>query len=361
MFIAIIILIIAYLAVYLRFAPVAGSDPTKEEVNRFSVHENFRLGKFQNAVPTRLSVPLSALVPLLKFNLLSRDKAPSEPIEVPPFDLAKWVSIRHDQLGLIWFGHSSLMLKVNGKTILIDPVFSKRASMFRLIGPHRFPMTDPVRPEDLPDIDILLITHDHYDHLDYFALKKMRSKVGEVVTTLGVRSHFRRWGWDMERLRECGWGDEIMIDEIRMVCCPARHFSGRRIDNRMSTLWSSWVIQGGNMNLYHGADSGYHPGFQQIGEKYGPFDLATLECGAYSPYWPEIHMLPEETIQAGVDLNAKVVMPIHWGKFALGPHPWNEPPQRAEAKAKELGIPLFIPRIQEVNEFQGPYISDWWR
>ena len=269
------------------------------------------------------------------------------------------MSLGNDKPVIVWFGHSSYFIHINGKNILVDPVFSGYASPFSFTG-KSFKGSDVFTVDDLPAIDLLILTHDHYDHLDYTTVRKLRSKTKAICTSAGVGSHLRYWGIDPAIITEFDWWDRKQIAEITLIAAPARHFSGRSLV-RNKTLWSSFILIAGDYRVYIGADSGYDSHFKTIGEKYGPFDIAILECGQYNEWWPYIHMMPEETVQASIDLKAKVLMPVHWGKFALGLHPWDEPVTRVVAKAKELNVQITTPLIgQPVILNESLPAKQWW-
>jgi L-ascorbate metabolism protein UlaG (beta-lactamase superfamily) len=250
------------------------------------------------------------------------------------------------QAVIVWFGHSSYFIRINGKNILVDPVFSGYASPLKFMV-TAFAGSDIYTTEEMPEIDYLLITHDHYDHMDYHTLKKLKAKVGKVYCSLGVGSHLRHWGYAAGIIHEMDWWqEENLPGGIQLVAAPARHFSGRGMQ-RYKTLWSSFILITKEHNVYLGGDSGYDTHFRIIGDKFGPFDIAILEAGQYNTAWPLIHMMPEETVLAAKDLGAKVLMPVHWGKFTLALHAWNEPPQRVVTEATKHGLTVTTPMIGE--------------
>jgi len=261
---------------------------------------------------------------------------------------------------IVWFGHSSYLLHIQGLHILVDPVFSGHASPFTFTT-KSFAGADVYNVENMPDIDLLVLTHDHYDHLDYETIMTLKQKTKSVCTSLGVGSHLRFWGWEENKIHEMGWGDQYETSEqIHLIACTARHFSGRSF-TRNRTLWSSFVLETKGFKFYLGGDSGYDTHFSQIGEQYGPFDIVMLEAGQYNESWPQIHMMPEQTVQAAVDLRAKILLPVHWAKFSLAMHPWNDPPKRVIAQAQTLSMPVTIPMIGEpivLNE-RSPH-QPWW-
>lgn len=262
---------------------------------------------------------------------------------------------------LVWFGHSSYFMQLNGKTFLVDPVLSGLASPVPYTTTS-FAGSDAYSPEDFPTIDFLFITHDHWDHLDYPTVVKLKSKVKRIVTSLGVGSHLNHWGFASEIISETDWHMFTDLgDGFSVHTKPARHFSGRGF-TRNQSLWSSFVLQTPSQKIYIGGDSGYDSHFKSIGDEHGPFDLALLECGQYNTNWRYIHMMPEETVQASIDLKAKRLMPIHWGKFALSLHDWDEPIVRASAEAKRLNHTLVTPRIGEPVRLKDEkqIFSNWW-
>lgn len=262
---------------------------------------------------------------------------------------------------IIWFGHSSYLLQIDGKNILVDPVFSERTSPFTFLGSKNFEGTNIVKPEDFPELDIVLITHDHYDHLDYPTILKLKNKTKQFITSLGVGAHLERWGIPSEQIKELSWGDELtLLPNFKFTATPSRHFSGRRF-KRNQTLWSSFVLQTASCKLFLGGDSGYDTHFKDIGTQYGSFDLAILECGQYNAYWPYIHMFPEETVKAAVDLQAKVLLPVHWGKFTLAMHSWNDPVTRVVMQAQLDNVQIMTPMLGE-KILLGEYYPNktWW-
>jgi L-ascorbate metabolism protein UlaG (beta-lactamase superfamily) len=262
---------------------------------------------------------------------------------------------------LVWFGHSSYFMQVDGKTFLVDPVLSGLASPVPYTTTS-FKGSDVYSPDDFPSIDFLFITHDHWDHLDYPTVIKLKSKVKRVITSLGVVSHLKHWGFSPEIISETDWNTFTDLSNgFSVHTKPARHFSGRGF-TRNQSLWSSFVLKTPTQKIYIGGDSGYDTHFKTIGDEHGPFDLVLLECGQYNKNWKHIHMMPEETVQASIDLKAKRLMPVHWGKFALSMHDWDEPIVRASAEAKRLNHPIVTPKIGEpvLLRDESQIFSNWW-
>lgn len=258
-------------------------------------------------------------------------------------------------------GHSSLLLKMKNKYWLTDPVFSKRASPVQWFGPKRFQDT-PVTIDELPEIEGVLISHDHYDHLDYDAIMRLRDKTRHFLAPLGVGDLLRSWGVPAEKIIQLDWWQDYSIDGIKFVSTPAQHFSGRSLFDSNKRLWTSWAIVADDFRLFFGGDSGYFDGFSKIAEAYGPFDMAFLEAGAYDPGWRDIHMLPEDTIKAFRDLKGKWLFPIHNATFDLAFHRWDAPFHSIVTLASQQGISLSTPEIGEGVEFLKPSVEkQWWK
>lgn len=262
---------------------------------------------------------------------------------------------------LSWFGHSAILLEIEGKLLFIDPMLGQRASPFSFTGSRRFNDSLPIDIEDLPPLDAVLITHDHYDHLDYGSILKLKEKTKHFYVPLGVGAHLERWGVEPEKISELDWWETAEIGGVSLVATPARHFSGRGIADRNKTLWCSWVIRGSKHAIYCSGDSGYDKHFKEIGDAYGPFDLTLLECGQYGEGWPLIHMTPEETLQAHLDLHGRVLMPVHWGAFALALHSWRDPVLRLAKAAESNNVALAIPAIGQSWRIDGDLPQGkWW-
>jgi L-ascorbate metabolism protein UlaG (beta-lactamase superfamily) len=317
---------------------------------------------FENPVPTEVSGKGAMFKILKEYLKKNPDKKPA--VTPGPFhvDLNLFKSVPSNDVRVTWLGHSSLILEVDGKRFLTDPVYYQRVSPFTMIGPKRF-FDVPVKLEELPHIDFILLSHDHYDHLDKGTIKYLTSKGIRVITMLGVGERLMSWGIKKSLITELNWWQDVIIDNNFVITgCPARHFSGRTLKDRFKTLWGSFAIKGPNHNVYFGADSGYYPGFTTIGNQLGPFDLTLLDTGAYNEHWASIHMGPENAVQANIDLKGKLLMPIHWGTFSLALHPWTEPVERVIKEAKKKDVPLLIPAPGETRSIaDGAYNSNWWK
>lgn len=281
-----------------------------------------------------------------------------------PFDVdkVKLVAAHENDVHATWLGHSTTLLCIDGKRFLTDPVWYQRASPFTQIGPKRF-FDVPVSLPDLPPVDFILLSHDHYDHLDKNALLTLAKKNIPVITMLGVGKRLRDWGVPAQLVSELDWWQQKELgDGFTITALPARHFSGRWINDRFTTLWGSFAIKGPKHNIYFGADSGYYEGFKKIGEAHGPFDLTLLEIGAYNRNWADIHMGPEAAVQAHLDVKGKLLLPLHWGTFALAFHPWTEPIERLLAEAAKKNVQLIVPAPGETRLLsEGTYVNEWWK
>lgn len=337
---------------------VFGADPATTRLDRIKQSKNYRDGSFQNLSPTAVTRKGTSPVKLMRdYVNKSPANVPSAPLPSVKTDLA---ALPDDKPTVVWFGHSSYLIKSKGVTVLMDPVFSGNASPVTFFG-KSFPGSNVYSAADMPPIDLLILSHDHYDHLDYKTITQLIPKVEKFYTALGVGAHLERWGVPADRIVEFDWWENQSIsDNIRLTATPARHFSGRSLA-RGKTLWASYVLNIHGYTLYLGGDSGYDSHFAEIGAKYGPFDLAILECGQYGDDWPMIHMFPEEVATAARDLRAKTLMPVHWGKFALAYHAWNEPIQRLVESAMKQGLLVTTPRIGEPVAIGATYPAmNWW-
>ena len=349
---------------FVNFSPQFGGKHSDEDIQRYERTGNYKDGKFENLVPTAMDMPpskmLSTLIDFIKGVPNSRPDYELPVNKVDSLEIVQW----KDSTKLIWFGHSAFLLTLEGKTILLDPMFGDVPAPHPWLGNKRYSSKLPIEVAKLPHIDAILISHDHYDHLDYGSIQQLKEKTTAFYVPMGVGAHFMEWGIPKERIVEFAWWDEVNVDDIRLVFTPARHFSGRGLGDRFSTLWGSWVINGQEDTLYFSGDSGYGPHFSEIGNKYGPFDFAMMECGQYNVNWSEIHMMPEETAQAAKDLNTKVMMPIHWGAFTLSLHSWTDPVERVSKAAANLNMPLVIPQIGEQIVMDSTIEvsnNNWWK
>ncbi|XZF14254.1 MBL fold metallo-hydrolase [Chitinophagaceae bacterium MMS25-I14] len=337
---------------------VFGKNPSGERLEKVKKSPNYKDSSFQNLSETPVAAADASYMKMICEMLNRPDNTkPPKPMPHVKTDLR---SLSGDAPVIVWFGHSSYFLRVNGRNILVDPVFSGNASPVPFMV-SAFEGSNVYSADDMPELDVLVLTHDHYDHLDYQTILQLKSKVKHFCTSLGVGSHLEHWGIDAARITEFDWWESSeVLPGMQFTAAPSRHFSGRGV-KRAQTLWSSFILKTPEYNIYLGGDSGYDSHFKEIGERFGPFDLAILECGQYNKNWPYIHMMPEETARAAADLGAKVLLPVHWGKFVLAMHPWNESIERVLKAADELGIKVITPMIGEPVELNKNWPErGWW-
>jgi len=286
---------------------------------------------------------------------------PETPIPVRPLDGAALDKLDNGANHVVRLGHSSHLLKLRGKYWLIDPVFGDRASPVSWAGPLRF-HPSPLPLNEVPTIEGLILSHDHYDHLDAPTIEALKQRVQRYFVPLGVGARLRAMGVAADRIEELDWWQQAKHGEVSLTATPAQHFSGRTLWDRDRTLWASWAIRSGNESIYYSGDTGYFPGFKEIGEKLGPFDIALMENGAYDSYWPSVHMAPEETVRAFQDVRARLLYLVHNSTFDLAFHPWREPLERVAQLAEQKGLPLATPEIGEVLTLGRPRENKlWWR
>jgi L-ascorbate metabolism protein UlaG (beta-lactamase superfamily) len=337
---------------------ITGKLPSGKHLQRLKQSSNYKETGFQNLSPTPMKPDdISYWKMITEFLKKNRNTAPPSVLPFVKTDLNNLIST--DPV-IVWFGHSSYFIRIENKNFLIDPVFSGNAAPLSFMV-KAFPGSNNYKAEDMPAIDYLILTHDHYDHLDFKTIRKLKSKVKKIYCSLGLSSHLKHWGIDEAIITEMDWWQPEQLQEnISLTAAPARHFSGRGL-KRAQTLWSSFILKTSNHNLFLGGDSGYDSHFKEIGEKYGPFDIAILEAGQYNVMWPLIHMMPEETVQAAIDLKAGSLLPVHWGKFTLALHAWDESIKRVLEKAKASNMKVYTPKIGEpLSPGNGFSTTNWW-
>jgi L-ascorbate metabolism protein UlaG (beta-lactamase superfamily) len=341
--------------------PKFGATPSGERLEKLKASPQYSNNAFQNMSHTPQLTEGASFGSVLKEFLFEKKprKKPSQPL---PSVKTNLLQLRKEEDILVWMGHSSYFMQVDGKTILVDPVLSGAASPLSFTT-KSFAGADIYTTGDIPEIDFLFITHDHWDHLDYDTIKKLQPKIKTIITGLGTAAHLQRWGFKKEMIVEKDWNETATIaDGFSVTVTPARHFSGRTF-TRNKAIWVSFVLQTPMHKIYIGGDSGYDDHFKTIGKEHGPFDLAILECGQYDKSWKYIHMMPEETVQAAQELDAKKLLAVHWGKFSLSNHPWDEPVKRVHKAATENNMALLTPMIGEqvnIND-DAQVFSSWWQ
>jgi L-ascorbate metabolism protein UlaG (beta-lactamase superfamily) len=338
---------------------VTGGDPGPSE-DGMSKTKNFSKGRFTNTEPTTVMKPGKTWNSTYRFLFEGgKDREPSRPQPVAAIKNLKENAAASD-IRFAWLGHAGVFLEIDGKRVLFDPMFSERASFFSWAGPKRF-QPAPIRAQDLPALDAVLISHDHYDHLDKRSVLDLVEKTSSFHVPLGVGAILTRWGVPQSKIREYAWWDERVVNGLTIAAVPARHFSGRGLFDRDKTLWCSWVVMNGNQRAYHSGDTGMTSQFREIGTKYGPFDVAFIKIAAYHENWPDIHLNPEQAIEAFASLRGKIMVPIHWGTFNLSTHSWYEPIERLVKAADRNKATIITPMMGELvdpGEYENRY---WWR
>ena len=339
-----------------------GKAPAGKRLQQLQQSPNYKEGKFQNIHFTPTLTEGYSMAGVM-YNFIIKKFPRTRPAGIIPSVKTDLKNLPVTQNVLVWFGHSSYFIQLDGKRFLVDPVFSGNASP--IPGSNKsFKGTDIYSAEDMPAIDYLLITHDHYDHLDYQTILKLKPKIKQVICGLGVGEHFDYWKFDPAKIIEKDWNESMLIsDDFMLHTAPARHFSGRGF-TRNNTLWLSYILQTPGLKMYLGGDSGYDIHFAEIGKKFGGFDLALLDNGQYNLAWQAIHMLPSETLKAATDLQTKRLFPMHNSKFKLANHPWDEPLKTiAGLNEKNDHLPLVTPKIGEVVylDDSNQVFSQWWK
>lgn len=342
-----------------------GSD-SKHQVRpiqkRIENSPQFYNGKFHNNIANLYDAGAAwraSLKELLFGN--NKDLTPNQPLSFRRFTGKDLYQHNNEAVRFSRLGHSTLLIQIGKKVWLTDPMFSDRVSLFQWIGPKRFHPV-PITIEELPPIEGALISHNHYDHLDHDSIEQLKDRVKHFYVPLGVGEKLISWGVKKEKITELDWWEKKQVGNVELVSTPAQHFSGRGLFDTGKTLWTSWVIKTPQHSVYISGDSGYFDGFQEIGEKYGPFDLAFLECGAYHESWRSMHMMPEDNLKAIKDLKGKILVPIHNGTFSLAFHPWYEPMEEVmKLSVKEKNIKLLIPVMGEIIDINNiPETIEWW-
>ena len=349
----------ATLALYTTFVIVTqgvefGGDPVAGREDVFNKLPYFEDGRFHNTLKER---DMDIMVSLKEMM--------GDQIRTPPA-LFPMVRPRYDDdvapgLRAVWFGHASVLVEIDGQRIIFDAMLSEYAFPIQFLAPQRM-NPPPLELDELPPIDAAFVSHDHYDHLDMKTVQHLAERGTRFFVGLGVGAHLAAWGVPGDQIVEMVWGDEATYNGLTIHCSEARHYSGRKSMSRDS-LWASWLVQGPDHSVYHSGDSGYSPHFKAIGDQFPNIDLALIKVGDYGQdlQWQDIHMLPESSVQAHIDLGAKTLLPIHWGVFALSYHDWDEPIKRTMAEAERHGIQVVTPKLGEEVDLAASITSEpWW-
>lgn len=352
-FVIILLLIIGF--ILLNINPIFGGRVSKEEKSDY-------LERATNYINRKFIYPLEYKVEgeAIDKRVSNKGKSPKGMLPLVKATINDEILI--DEVTVTWFGHSTLLIQIHGMNILIDPVFSDRSSPVSFIGPKRF-SKPPVTIEELPKIDILIISHNHYDHLDIKSIKKLDSKVMKYIVPLGVEKQLERLNIKKSKIQSMAWWEETQINGLTIACTPARHFSNRQIFDITKTLYASWVLKDEKYQIYESGDGGFGAHFNEIHKRYGDFDFVMMESGQYNMRWHNIHMFPEEAVKAADILGAKISMPIHWGAFVLSDHGWDDSVERFVKASEKSGTEVITPKIGETVYLYKykDYQDKWWK
>ncbi|WP_164021626.1 MBL fold metallo-hydrolase [Pyxidicoccus trucidator] len=340
-----------------------GAAPTGSRLERMRASPRNRDGVFVNTTvnPAVRNRPDLGTLKELAFG--SQQRTPPGPLPMERDVAAALAKPPESGLRVTWLGHSTMLVELDGFRILTDPVWGERASPSTLVGPQRF-HPPPLPLDALPDVDAVLLSHDHYDHLDMPTIQAMVPRGWTFYVPLGLGAHLEQWGVPPERVVELDWWQEVSLGDgrLRMVSTPAQHFSGRGLSDRNRTLWTSWTLLGPQHRVFFSGDTGLTQEFAEVGRRFGPFDLAMFEVGAFHPSWGDIHLGPHQALQAHELVRGRRLLPIHWGTFSLAIHAWDEPAEVLAAEARKQGVALVTPRLGHPVELTGDVPSaPWWR
>jgi L-ascorbate metabolism protein UlaG (beta-lactamase superfamily) len=349
-----------FTALFINLSPQFGSNPSSYQKKIYSRFGNYVNGEFKNDEPTKLFTEEMSMANFFKDH---PNQVPKKDIIPMELDIESFKSHSNGKFKLSWLGHSAFIMNLGGNIILLDPMLGQFAAPVPVPSLKRYSTQIAFSVEDIDTIDMVVYSHDHYDHLDYSTIKKIKGKVGLFIVPHGVGNHLRSWEVPEQSIIELNWNDSKEINGIEFVCLPARHFSGRGPFNRNSTLWSSWAIKSEHGKIYFSGDSGYGKHLKKIGDEHGPFDISLIDCGQYNKAWKYSHMFPEQSLKATKDLKGEYLIPIHWGAFTLSTHSWIEPPEKVFANAEKLGQKIILPQIgQIISMKQTNYkIKKWWK
>ena len=359
-FFLIVFILVAGTFLFLQH-PKFGKLTSGERLVKIEQSPNYKNGKFQNQSFTPDLTEGTSYYSVLKQFFFEKKIRPN-PTDTIPSIKTDLLHLDKSKDILVWFGHSSYFIQIDEKRILVDPVFCGSASPLPF-GVKAFEGTNNYSVADMPEIDYLFISHDHWDHLDYETVKALNPKVKQVICGLGTGEHLEYWGYDAKKIIEKDWNEKIVLaDNFIINTVPTRHFSGRGI-TRNKALWLSFVLQTPTLKVFIGGDSGYDTHFAEIGKTFGPFDLAILENGQYDTKWRYIHLLPDEILTAAKQLQAKTVLPVHSAKFVLGNHPWDEPLELISQNSEKENIKVITPIIGEEVRLKDSLqtFTKWWR
>jgi L-ascorbate metabolism protein UlaG (beta-lactamase superfamily) len=342
---------------------ILGAQAEGERLARMQRSPNYRGGEFHNSDTTKYGLEGSPWDSMKRWLFGPEVRHPPAPVPTVALTRASFDTPPASGLRATWLGHSTVLVEIDGMRVLFDPVWAKRASPSSLVGPKRF-FEVPLPIDQVPTLDAVIASHDHYDHLDRGVVKALAraQPATRFFVPLGVGAHLEKWGVAAVRITELDWWESASLGALTLTATPARHFSGRGLSDKNHTLWASWSVKGPTHRVFHSGDTGPFAGFADIGSQHGPFDLTLLKIGAYGEGWPDIHVTPEQAVEANGKLRGKALLPIHWGTFNLAFHSWDEPADRVVAAALANGTRLFVPRPGESIEPSGaPRVDPWWK
>ncbi len=356
-----VVFTITFATGFYMLSPQFGKNPSKNQKIHYRTFSNYNVDGFNNS---QYYQSITGKMTFSEFFKSDTTRRPKSDLEHDRIDFETFVKAAEGEIKISWLGHSAFILNINGAIVLLDPMLGEYASPIPISSMKRYSKNIGLFTEEIDSIDVVVYSHDHYDHLDYPTVQEIKDKVKTFIVPYGLANHLTRWGVNENRISELNWEESKLINGIEFVCLEALHFSGRGIGNRNSTLWSSWAIKSDYGKIYFSGDSGYGRHLKKIGEVHGPFDLSLVDCGQYNTAWKYSHMFPEDAVQASKDLRSKYFMPIHWGGFTLSTHPWTEPVSEAIKYAKikdqlyvtpRLGQVIYLDSIVDINQ------EYWWR
>ena len=335
-----------------------GTTATGDRLARMQASPQWHGGHFENPI-ARQEPPFFTTL----WRWITAGSPHSVPASPPPMVARKaseFAALPADGLRVTWLGHSTLLVEIDGRRVLFDPVWGERTSPFTWMGPRRF-HAPPLALDDLPPLDAVVISHDHYDHLDYPTIQALARRDVRFIVPLGVGAHLTYWGVSADRITELDWWGEHALGDVRLVATPARHFSGRFLNDKDKTLWAGFALVGPTHRAFYSGDTAMHPAFTDIGQRLGPFDVTMIESGAYNQAWADVHLGPEQAVEAHQMVGGKVMLPVHWGTFDLALHGWTEPMERVLVAAQAAGVTVVTPRPGEsVSPLAPTAPSRWW-
>jgi L-ascorbate metabolism protein UlaG (beta-lactamase superfamily) len=333
-----------------------------ERLERVKSSPNFSDGKAQNTVETSMGEFSweDTRDFLTEWYRGRKERKPQSPVPIVSPDTAAFESMPRNGIRFIWLGHSTVYLEIDGTRVLIDPMWSDRSSPFRQLGPRRSHAM-PISLANLPEVDVVVISHDHYDHLDMDTVRALAPSGTQFAVPLGVGAHLEAWGVAAEQLVELDWWQRESVGSLTLVATPARHFSGRSFNDSDLTLWASWSMIGRSSRVFYSGDTGWFDGFEKIGQEYGPFDLTIMKCGAYGEGWPDIHINGYQAVEAHQLLKGRLMLPVHWLTFDLALHPWEEPVMQVIEAGRESGADILTPQVGELVDVRASLLTaNWW-